>query len=52
MVEIALGRGANIHCVAMHCRIQGMLAPLAAGVDIGLGLTIDPLLRHTQQIKV
>ena len=50
MVEVALGRGANIHCVAMHCRIQGMLAPLAAGVDIGL--TIDPLLRHTQQIKV
>ena len=32
MVEVALGMGANSYCVAMHCRIQRMLAPLAAGV--------------------
>ena len=59
MVEFALGRGANSYCVAMHCRIQRMLAPLAAGVGLqgthmGLGLTIDHIHRHThiQQIKV
>ena len=35
MVEVALGKGANSHCVTMHCRIQRTLAPLAAGVHIG-----------------
>ena len=30
MVEVALVKGANSYCVAMHCRIQRMLAPLAA----------------------
>ena len=35
MVEVALGKGANSHCVAMHCRLQRMLAPHAAGVHIG-----------------
>ena len=35
MVEVALGNGANSHCVAMHCRLHRMPAPLAAGVHIG-----------------
>ena len=34
MVEVAVGNGANSHCVAMHCRIPRMLAPLAAGVGL------------------
>ena len=34
MVEVALGKGTNSYCVAMHCRIQSLLAPLAAGVGI------------------
>ena len=37
MDEVALGNGANSHCVAMHCRLQRMLAPLAAGVGLHIG---------------
>ena len=52
MVEVALWKGANSYCVAMHCRIQRMLAPPCRRCRptmnaYGLGLTIDPLLRHT-----
>ena len=34
MVEVALRKGANSYCVAMHCRIQRLLAPLATGIGI------------------
>ena len=34
MVEVALRKGANSYCVAMHCQIQRLVAPLAIGVGI------------------
>ena len=49
MVEVALGRGANCHCVAMNGRIQRKPAPLAAGV--GLQRTDRQTDRHIYSTK-